>query len=445
MAEPAARRGFPTPPAVTQYFDGKTDRPAFSWLDVWAEEHAYAFTVAKAVDAELLGVFRRTIAAAIADSRTFDNWREEIAGELKRLGWFGARRVADPAGADSDALVDFSSRRRLSTIFHANMRAARAAGQWERIQRTKRGLPYLLYVRTAAAEPRAEHLGWVGIILPVDHPFWATHFPPNGWGCQCSVRQITRAEAAKLLGREPEDGGIVYRDEPPDDGPPRQFRNRRTGEITEVPAGIDPGWHTNPGLARARTLIDNLSAKLDAVPGKDGGAEDAARIVAELWADPFLAITPKLPKKTWLPAGVSRRLAAALEAKSPIVAIDSEAVAARLARHQMTIEDFSALPQILASAAMPAAAHRPVGETAARTLFHRAGRTWWRAIVVRSGTGLLRVRSLHQRSEFAVAAQILDAGLGRDGLITAGFEAERATLMIERWKERREGGITPVG
>tara|TARA_R110002020_G_scaffold15555_35_gene55439 strand:- start:15429 stop:16730 length:1302 start_codon:yes stop_codon:yes gene_type:complete len=428
------RRTFRTPPEVISYFDGKVDRPGFSWLDVWAEEHSYAFTVAKAVDAELLGTFRRSISSAIADSKTFDTWRDEIQEELQRLGWWGPRKVGDPTGVDPERLVDFSSRRRLSTIFHSNMRAARAAGQWERIQRTKRALPYLLYVRTAANDPRQEHLGWVGIILPADHSFWSTHFPPNGWGCKCSVRQITRAEAAALLGREPEDGGVFYRDTPPDDGPPRQFRNRRTGEVTEIPAGIDPGWHTNPGLSRARTLMDNASAKIEALAAP--GPADAQRVVEELWSDPFLQVAPKLPEKTWLPAGVSPGLEAELGARSPLVSITSDAVADRALRHGMSIDDFAQLPKVLAEGRPMTDPRRP--EKDARVLFWRDEKTWWRAIVRHSANGYLRVRSFHQREAKAVAFQILESGGDAAGLVEFGFSEAEAAALHELWLKGKE-------
>src|SRR5690606_37926146 len=101
-----------------------------------------------------------------------------------------------------------------------------------RAQRTKKALPFFLYIRTSSRDPREEHLGWVGIVLPVDHPFWNTHFPPNGWQCKCQVRQITAREAKRLLGLTAEPGGIQYTSEVPDLGEPVAHRNRRTGEIT---------------------------------------------------------------------------------------------------------------------------------------------------------------------------------------------------------------------
>ncbi len=68
----------------------------------------------------------------------------------------------------------------------------------ERIQRTKSGLPYLLYQLGPAREHRPEHMAWHGLLLPVDDPFWHTHLPLNGWGCKCRVRQVSRAEHRRL-------------------------------------------------------------------------------------------------------------------------------------------------------------------------------------------------------------------------------------------------------
>ena len=47
------------PPAeASAYFRQKGDRPAFRWTEVWGEEHAHAFTVAKAVQADVLKAIR---------------------------------------------------------------------------------------------------------------------------------------------------------------------------------------------------------------------------------------------------------------------------------------------------------------------------------------------------------------------------------------------------
>lgn len=399
MAE--VKKGFGPPPEVTGYFDRKGLKPAFSHLDVWSAEHAHAFTVAKATELSLLTTFRDSISTAIKDGKGFETWRDGIRAELAAKGWAGPRMVADPSGVDPDRMVDFSRSNRLRTIFWGNMASARSAGQWERAQRTKGALPFFLYVRTTSTDPRPEHLGWVGIILPVDDAFWATHFPPNGWLCHCSVRQVSRREKETLVATKRSDG-VYYTDT----APPvvmRDWRNRRTGEISRVPEGIDPGWHGNPGLDRTKTLLDNLELRLGEAP-----EQASTKALADLWSDPFVKIAPKVDGKTWLPAGVTPRLADELGgAKSAVVSIEAGDVAARIAKHRMTPEDFAVLPAVLASGSV---LPDPRGDPAVRSVLAKVGKSWWRAFVRRSAKGYLRVTSLHQRDEAAALAEIHRSG-----------------------------------
>jgi hypothetical protein len=254
------KRGMDAPPEVLDYFRRKDMAPNFSWLDVWGEEHAHAFTVAGVTEARVLAEFRAGIDKAIADGQGFEAFREEMMRRLTPHGWWGARDVVDPVTGRAKR-VDFSSPRRLQTTFWSNMRAARSAGQWDRAQRTKSALPYILYVRTVAADPRQEHLRWAGTILHVDDPTWKWLWPPNGWGCKCAVRQISASQRDRYLEAKKGADGVFYTDAaPPENAKP--YLNRRTGETTMVPAGIDPGWHTNPGIGRAKTVGQQLVDRL---------------------------------------------------------------------------------------------------------------------------------------------------------------------------------------
>ncbi len=300
MADPAPRRGFQTPAEVTEFFDQKVLHPGFHWQNVWGEEHAYAFTVAKATELELLNVFKASISTALAKGQTFETWRAGLLPQLTAIGWDQPKMVTDPTGQQPPRMVDFTAPRRLQTIFQANMASARSAGQWNRAQRTKAALPYILYVRTSSAEPRLEHLTWVGLILPVDDPFWQTHWPPNGWGCKCTVRQITARERDKLLATPPTEGGISYTTEVPDNGPPRTFTNSRTGEVSSVPAGIDPGWGGNPGLDRAQTLITRVTQQLE-----QAGEDDARAAIAAIGASDMPRVLASLPDEVALPVAVT--------------------------------------------------------------------------------------------------------------------------------------------
>lgn len=277
------------PPEVQRFFAEKGMRPAFNWQDVWGDEHAHAFTVAKAMEIDVLTTIRGSLQDAIDNGTPYEAWARDLTPELQRLGWWGQAPMTDPDTGDT-RLVQVGSPRRLRTIYQANLRTARAAGQWERAQRTSAGLPYFLYGLSVAENRRPEHEAKVGTILPVNDPFWDSWFPPNGWGCLCWVRQITRREAERL-------GGVT---EPPT-VPTAPFENRRTGEVTDIPVGIDPGWQTNPGKARSRNLSQFLAGKLESADPERRRvaiADIAGSTIAQAMA------RGHLPGRTMLPIGV---------------------------------------------------------------------------------------------------------------------------------------------
>lgn len=390
MAEPDRDR-FRAPREVTDYFRDKTSRPRFSWLDVWGEEHAHAFTVAKATETELLGAFRRSLDTAITDGQTFENWKKGIRGELERLGWAKPRLVEDPDGIDPPRLVDFTSDRRLKTIFWSNMRAARAAGQWNRVQRTKAALPFLLYVRTAAADPRPEHLVWAGTLLPVDDPWWDTHFPPNGWGCKCAVRQVSRFEARRLVGdREITiDGEAVPVSETRPEIQTKPFVNRRTGEITQVPEGIDAGWHTNPGKARSRTLVTRLVEEL-----QTQGEVTARNQIARVLDGPDVRAVIGLPERVRLPVAVAPQAAETMSAAGQVVTMSSDTIVTKMSKHALvTLELLGRIQEIVDNGRM---LDEGRGDAQRQIYLELEGLGWVKLVLGRSKDGFLYVRTLYQ-------------------------------------------------
>jgi uncharacterized protein with gpF-like domain len=80
----------------------------------------------------------------------------------------------------------------LRTEYNTAVRSAREATNWRRFQDAKRMYPNLEYIKSKAKEPRKTHAEWIGTILPIDHPWWNTHYPPSDWNCQCSVRQTDK-------------------------------------------------------------------------------------------------------------------------------------------------------------------------------------------------------------------------------------------------------------
>ncbi|KJS08077.1 MAG: hypothetical protein VR73_07210 [Gammaproteobacteria bacterium BRH_c0] len=78
------------------------------------------------------------------------------------------------------------------------------------------------------------------VALPVDDPWWDTHYPPNGWGCRCWIISATEAQLKRW--------GIEPAKAPPIETTWRV--NTSTGlDYGQVPIGIDPGWDYNVGKA----------------------------------------------------------------------------------------------------------------------------------------------------------------------------------------------------
>lgn len=63
--------------------------------------------------------------------------------------------------------------------------------KWQQIEAQQDVFPLLRYKTVRDERVREIHKQWEGITLPVNHPFWNTHFPANGFGCRCSAEQIT--------------------------------------------------------------------------------------------------------------------------------------------------------------------------------------------------------------------------------------------------------------
>lgn len=225
-------------------FRAKGYRATFDHQEMMGEEHAYSFTVAKAMQRDVLHDIRAAVDDALANGLTMEQFKKNLRPTLEQKGWWGIKTMVDPAtGEERD--VRLGTPRRLKTIYETNMRTAYAAGRWEQVQRTKDVFKYLRYVAVMDGRERPAHRALNDIVKPVDDPFWDDHYPPNGWGCRCTVQQLTEDDV-KRLGLE------VARFDPR--MPDRTVMNTRTGERMRVPQGIDAGFNYNPGKARMKAL-----------------------------------------------------------------------------------------------------------------------------------------------------------------------------------------------
>jgi hypothetical protein len=187
--------------------------PTERWTDVQKETHDRGFMVAGAAKADLLSDLAAAVDKAISQGTSLDAFRKDFKSITARHGW--------------DYRGEFNWRTKV--IYQTNMATSYAAGRLAQLRDAE--FTHWEYIHSnAVAHPRKQHLGWNGLVLPADDPFWNTHYPPNGWGCQCRVKgknnpaQVGQAPDAEI-----------------DPG---------TGE----PVGIDKGWGYMPGNTVSATV-----------------------------------------------------------------------------------------------------------------------------------------------------------------------------------------------
>jgi hypothetical protein len=262
---PGIRLGTAEPADAVAAFQARGDlAPTFRWTDVWQEEHAARFMVAGVAQADVLRLFRERVADAVRTGLSPADFSRAIKPELVKAGWWGDVEVTDPATGET-RITRFDERR-LRLIYDTNLRQSYAAGRYARAVRNARRLPLLCYRTMRDERVRASHAQWDNLVLPVEHPFWQQHYPPNAWRCRCTAFALSEKDLQRRRG-----GGERFRTDPPPETLV-DYADPRTGETIAAPLGVDPAFAYNPG----QTFLDNAAGlqrrALAAAPPADAAA-----------------------------------------------------------------------------------------------------------------------------------------------------------------------------
>lgn len=254
MAGPDILGGFELPFAEQlEFFRRKLNIPTERWDDLMREAHDRAFVVAGAMKADLLDDLRKAVEKAISQGTTLETFRKEFRKIVTDRGWHGWTGEGTKAGENW----------RTKVIYETNMRSSHAAGRMAQLldpELLKRR-PYWRYIHNdSVLTPRPQHKAWgdARLTLRYDHPFWETHFPPNGWGCRCRVTAVAG----------PKDGDGT---EPPEGWDWEDADGRLPG--------IDKGWDYAPGRSVAEELREVVTGKAEKL-----APEIAAALLSELMA-----------------------------------------------------------------------------------------------------------------------------------------------------------------
>ncbi|OYV40405.1 MAG: hypothetical protein B7Z80_04580 [Rhodospirillales bacterium 20-64-7] len=226
MAGSASAVKLPFDEAV-QYFRQKTNMPSAHWTAVMDEANSRSFAVAGATSDALISDFRAAVEKGIAQGTSLGEFRKDFDSIVKKHGW----SHTGEAGW------------RAKVIYNTNLATSFAAGRYA--QQTDpdvlAAFPYWEYVHVNCPNPRLQHVAWSGMVLRADDPFWSYAYPPNGFGCHCIVVSTNDRIMARQGKRLCDSPKVQWQD----------YVNRKTGVVTKVPTGVDPGFVSNPGKAWA--------------------------------------------------------------------------------------------------------------------------------------------------------------------------------------------------
>lgn len=213
------------------YFNQKAPLPTTGWKDVYGLQHDHAFMVAGANKIAIVEGFSSALQAAIAGDETLADFRKRFDEIVTKHGW------------------DYKGSRgwRTRLIYETNIRQAYNAGREAQMAdpQFQERFPYMEYRHSGAENYRPQHKAWDRLVLSANDPWWDVHSPSNGYGCKCKKFPISR----RALSRMGKSG--------PDQAPSDEFRDvldERTGEVKQVPMGIDPGFEHTPGKSWLRSL-----------------------------------------------------------------------------------------------------------------------------------------------------------------------------------------------
>ncbi|MDR1646827.1 MAG: phage head morphogenesis protein [Zoogloeaceae bacterium] len=209
------------------FFEKKLSKGSQRWnlladgTPITGAMHDTNFIVAGAMKADLLNDLQAAVDKFIKKGTGLEEFRKDFRQAVKDHGWTGW------TGEKTEEGVAWRTR----VIWETNLATSYAAGRHAQLTDPEllARRPFWKYVHNESVlHPRPQHLAWDGLVLRHDHEFWQTHYPPNGWGCQCRVVAV----------REPEKGDKTN---PPDGW-------NKASESGRLP-GIDKGWNYAPGAS----------------------------------------------------------------------------------------------------------------------------------------------------------------------------------------------------
>ncbi len=182
------------------YLKQKVNLPTESYKEISSRQHDRAFVVAGAMKADLLTDLHNAVNKAVAEGQSFKQFQDSFDDIIGKHGWL------------NDTEKEYKAWR-ARTIYQTNLRTSHAAGRYKQMTTPEmlKLRPYWRYRHNSIENPRIKHQFWNNLVLPADADFWKINYPPNGYGCNCTVDAINERQL-KAMGKTTADAEPSFDD-----------------------------------------------------------------------------------------------------------------------------------------------------------------------------------------------------------------------------------------
>ncbi|MDR1397178.1 MAG: minor capsid protein [Desulfarculales bacterium] len=162
-----------------EFWQSKTQITPGQYRQLSDEAKLKAFAVAGiAREDELAGVYQ-ALQAAIEKGITLEDFKAQCADIFTRRGWSGKASW------------------RIDNIFRTNLQTAYSVGHYKQMTESAENRPYAMYLAIMDDRTRPTHAALHGKVFPLNHEFWDTWWPPNGFFCRCTTVSLSQRQVDK--------------------------------------------------------------------------------------------------------------------------------------------------------------------------------------------------------------------------------------------------------
>ena len=225
---------------AAQFWKNKVHLSPGQFAKLSDEAKVMAFGVSGIAKGDQLTTVYNAIQKAIEQGTSFSKFKNECREIFERRGWTGKR--------------DW----RVQNIFRTNIQTAYNSGQYKRQKEMEETFPYLQYSAINDRRTRPTHKAMDGMVFPVDHQFWNTWYPPNGYRCRCTTLSLSDAQVNRM--------GLSVETEDPTDNPIAVPSAKTGAKINTQQLLPDPGFEYHPGKVVWQGVLDGVTDRLEKWP-----------------------------------------------------------------------------------------------------------------------------------------------------------------------------------